>query len=364
MGKHNKPRRFSKADKAVLIGSTAIGMLFAGNGVANAAPDWDKLAACETGGTWTYPAAYPAGGDNGFQGGLQFKASTWAEFGGLEFAPTAGQATREQQIAIAEKVLATQGPNAWPKCSQEKVPGWWNSGVPSVVPPAVPQSSTAVVLPTNGAFTSGYGSRWGATHHGIDIANSVGTPIYAVANGEVISAGQAGGFGQWVRILHDSGNVTVYGHIDSYNVSVGQRVTAGEQIARMGNRGHSTGPHLHFEVWKGGTKEAGAPSVDPLAWLSGNGVNLDWSGVISIPSVPVPEPVNSEVIPDAVPTGNTGGVIEVRGDLAAKYEIGPGDTLGKIAFNFGVSVDGIINLNHQIVDPDLIFAGDVINLMP
>ncbi|MEU6640915.1 M23 family metallopeptidase [Saccharomonospora sp. NPDC046836] len=123
------------------------------------------------------------------------------------------------------------------------------------------------VLPAQGVFTSGFGARWGTTHYGIDIANSIGTPIVSAGDGTVIEAGPASGFGLWVRIQLDDGTVHVYGHINSYSVSVGQRVKAGEQIAEMGNRGQSTGPHLHFEVWT-----SGGQKIDPRQWLAEHGV--------------------------------------------------------------------------------------------
>lgn len=126
-----------------------------------------------------------------------------------------------------------------------------------------------VVFPTSGRFTSGYGARWGATHEGIDIADPIGTPVLAVMDGEVISAGGANGFGKWVRLRHDDGSISVYGHVHTINVSVGQRVTAGEQIATIGNEGRSTGPHLHFEMRPGG----GSP-VDPVTWFADQGITV------------------------------------------------------------------------------------------
>lgn len=124
------------------------------------------------------------------------------------------------------------------------------------------------VLPAQGVFSSGYGARWGGTHYGIDIANAIGTPIVSAADGTVIEAGPASGFGLWVRVQLDDGTIHVYGHMDSFSVQVGQRVKAGEQIAVIGNKGQSTGPHLHFEVHQGGQK------VDPQAWLAARGVYL------------------------------------------------------------------------------------------
>ena len=109
------------------------------------------------------------------------------------------------------------------------------------------------VMPTKGVFTSGFGYRWGVLHGGIDIANSIGTPIVAAADGVVIDAGPTAGYGAWVKLRHADGTVTLYGHINSWNVTIGQRVWAGDQIAQMGNRGNSTGPHCHFEVLLNGT---------------------------------------------------------------------------------------------------------------
>lgn len=125
------------------------------------------------------------------------------------------------------------------------------------------------VKPAEGTFTSGFGMRWGTTHYGVDIANRIGTPILAVTDGTVIEAGPASGFGLWVRIQHADGTVSVYGHVDSFSVHEGQQVKAGEQIARMGNRGYSTGPHLHFEIW-----DATGKKMNPLPWLAARGITL------------------------------------------------------------------------------------------
>ncbi|WP_086664972.1 M23 family metallopeptidase [Lentzea kentuckyensis] len=123
--------------------------------------------------------------------------------------------------------------------------------------------------PAVGEFTSGYGGRWGKLHLGIDIAGPVGTPILAAADGVVKDAGPISGFGQWVRLEHADGTITVYGHVDSYSVRAGQRVQAGQQIARMGNRGQSTGPHLHFEVWN-----PSGQKINPLTWLNDRNITV------------------------------------------------------------------------------------------
>lgn len=125
------------------------------------------------------------------------------------------------------------------------------------------------VIPTKGVFTSGFGYRWGVLHGGIDIANSIGTPIVAAADGVVIDVGPTAGYGAWVKLRHADGTVTLYGHINTWNVTIGQRVWAGDQIATIGNRGNSTGPHCHFEVLQNGTDR-----VDPAGWLAKRGISV------------------------------------------------------------------------------------------
>ena len=125
-------------------------------------------------------------------------------------------------------------------------------------------------LPTRGIFTSGFGYRWGALHDGVDLAGPIGTPIFAASDGVVVDAGYTNsGYGAWVKLRHSDGTVTRYGHIDSWNVQIGQRVFAGDQIATIGNRGNSTGPHLHFSVLLGGTN-----ATDPVPWLAAHGINV------------------------------------------------------------------------------------------
>jgi murein DD-endopeptidase MepM/ murein hydrolase activator NlpD len=125
------------------------------------------------------------------------------------------------------------------------------------------------VMPVKGVFTSNFGYRWGVLHAGIDLANSIGTPIHAVSDGVVIAAGPTAGYGMWVKLRHADGTVTLYGHVNTTMVTVGERVMAGDQIATVGNRGNSTGPHLHFEVLLGGSQR-----VDPVPWLAKRGLSV------------------------------------------------------------------------------------------
>ncbi|MEV5885643.1 transglycosylase family protein [Streptomyces sp. NPDC052020] len=111
-GKHRRP---SKATRALALAgvtgaAVAAPLMAAGNASAATASEWDAVAQCESGGNWSINTG------NGYYGGLQFSASTWAAYGGTQYAATADQASKEQQIAIAEKVLAGQGKGAWPVC--------------------------------------------------------------------------------------------------------------------------------------------------------------------------------------------------------------------------------------------------------
>ncbi|MGY2064344.1 M23 family metallopeptidase [Blastococcus sp. SYSU DS0619] len=137
-------------------------------------------------------------------------------------------------------------------------------------------SSSGYVKPTSGRVSSCFGWRWGALHGGVDIAAPIGTPIYAVTSGVVRRAGTATGFGYAVYIEGDDGAVTVYGHVNRYFVSTGERVVAGERIAEVGNRGQSTGPHLHFEVHPSGLMYGG--QVDPVPWLNARGIRVGGCG--------------------------------------------------------------------------------------
>jgi LysM repeat protein len=111
-GKHRRP---SKATRAIAIAgvtgaAVAAPLMAAGNASAATAAEWDAVAQCESGGNWSINTG------NGYYGGLQFSASTWAAYGGTQYASTADQASKAQQIEIAEKVLAGQGKGAWPHC--------------------------------------------------------------------------------------------------------------------------------------------------------------------------------------------------------------------------------------------------------
>ena len=122
-------------------------------------------------------------------------------------------------------------------------------------------SAAGLIWPCDGVVVSGFGMRWGRMHEGIDIGCAYGTPNRAAASGTVIYAGWLGGYGNLVVVDHGNGLSTAYAHASSILVSIGQSVSQGQTVSLVGSTGHSTGPHLHFEVRVNGV------AVDPLPYL-------------------------------------------------------------------------------------------------
>ena len=137
-------------------------------------------------------------------------------------------------------------------------------------------------------FTQGYGkTKFSKTayasgkHNGIDLANKIGTPIYAAADGKVVGVGNNGNYayGRWIAIEHGNGLTTLYGHLSSQSVSKGKKVSKGQKIGAMGSTGYSTGSHLHFTVFSSksyevveSTKKAGlyipiGATINPFNYL-------------------------------------------------------------------------------------------------
>ena len=128
------------------------------------------------------------------------------------------------------------------------------------------------VAPVDGArMTTCFCQRWGTMHWGIDLAAPLGTPILAAADGVVLRAGPASGYGNAIYIQDADGNVEVYGHMRYLYVEAGDVVSAGDLIAKVGSEGQSTGPHLHFEIHVGSM--TGRPT-DPQEWLAERGIQI------------------------------------------------------------------------------------------
>ncbi|AWB90087.1 M23 family metallopeptidase [Salinibacterium hongtaonis] len=137
-------------------------------------------------------------------------------------------------------------------------------------------SSSGWVRPSGGGISSHYGWRVPPTsgastlHGGVDLAPGCNSPIYAASSGTVVFAGLSGGYGNYIKINHPDGSQTAYAHIVNGGILVhnGQQVSAGQQIARVGTTGTSTGCHLHFEVRVGGATQ------DPVPFLRARGVAI------------------------------------------------------------------------------------------
>jgi murein DD-endopeptidase MepM/ murein hydrolase activator NlpD len=158
--------------------------------------------------------------------------------------------------AEAEEIDSLQASSAALTAAIQAAQAQHSSSGPSSTP-----SSAGLIWPAAGSVTSPFGFRWGRMHEGIDIGASYGSAIHAAASGTVIYCGWESGYGNLTVIDHGGNLATAYGHQSSIAVTCGQQVSQGQVIGYVGSTGHSTGPHLHFEV-----RINGAP-VDPLGYL-------------------------------------------------------------------------------------------------
>ncbi|QHY99611.1 Resuscitation-promoting factor Rpf precursor [Streptomyces sp. S4.7] len=425
-GRHRRyqPSRINRASLTVTAGGAGIALPLIGASTVNAAPveTWEKVAACESTNNWQINTG------NGYYGGLQFSQSTWEAFGGGQYAPRADLATKDQQIAVAEKVLKGQGPQAWPHCSvkagltrggdapdvspakardtgdsrdaasarkasdtakrtprsdpkkaasptsvpteregytvaggdslsgiaaaQELRGGWQRlyeenrkvigsdpdlifpgqklvlhvpapaKDKPAAEAPAPPKEeakkpaarqaqppkqaekpkpkpqaekpkeqpeqrqvskpktaekpkqSSGFSAPVSAGTGTPYrkAGSWASGYHtGVDFPVPTGTSVKAVAGGTVVSAGWEGSYGYQVVIRHTDGKYSQYAHLSALNVRDGQKVNAGQRIARSGSTGNSTGPHLHFEMRTG---PGYGSDIDPISYLRAAGVRI------------------------------------------------------------------------------------------
>jgi murein DD-endopeptidase MepM/ murein hydrolase activator NlpD len=194
------------------------------------------------------------------------------------------------QAAQAVQVSAYGGAYAhWEPLARELTAMLWPAaqataadpgGAVAGVCPGLPVAAGSWIRPTAGTVTSGYGPRGGALHAGVDIAGPRDTPVYAAADGTVVTAActsaycdrdgslSLAGYGNLVELDHGGGVTTRYAHLSAYTATAGQRVSAGALLGFQGSTGNSTGVHLHLEVRLDGA------SVDPVPWLASRGVDL------------------------------------------------------------------------------------------
>ncbi|ALS77325.1 murein hydrolase activator EnvC family protein [Planococcus kocurii] len=187
---------------------------------------------------------------------------------GAEQARLAEVARKAEQARLAKEAAARKAE------AQRQASASATAPVQAVAPPASSAGSSTFILPASGRFTSGFGGRdigvGAESHLGMDIANVTGTPISAAASGIVSYAGNMGGYGNVVIVTHSINgqtHATVYAHMNSINVSVGQSVSQGQQVGGMGSTGRSTGTHLHFEIHVGPWNGARSNAVNPSPYV-------------------------------------------------------------------------------------------------
>lgn len=230
-GRHRRyqPSSINRASLAVTAGGAGIALPLIGAGVAQAASvdTWNKVATCESTNNWSVNTG------NGYYGGLQFSQSTWRAFGGTAYAPRADLATKDQQIAVAEKVLKGQGPQAWPHCG--KTAGLSRSGPAAAVTPKAPASApvSASARDTPGQGVKAPAPQAKAPAAQTPAAQSAasggsGAPVlpnpYVVAQGDSLSAiaTRQRVEGGW-QALYETNRATVGGDPDL--IFPGQRLT-------------------------------------------------------------------------------------------------------------------------------------------
>ncbi|WP_380278385.1 M23 family metallopeptidase [Kitasatospora purpeofusca] len=191
------------------------------------------------------------------------------------------QASAQEYVAVAANLLTVQAAEPAPAAEAQPEPAAQEAPAapapapePAPAPVPAPAPAPEWSAPVPGAPTSNpYGVRnphYAAGYHtGVDFAVSPGTPLLAVGNATVVSAGWDGAYGKEVVLRLADGRYAQYAHMSSISVSAGQRVAAGQQIGSSGSTGNSTGPHLHFEIRS--ANQYGAV-INPIAYLSARGV--------------------------------------------------------------------------------------------
>ncbi|MFD0330051.1 transglycosylase family protein [Streptacidiphilus monticola] len=184
-GRHRAPksRRIATrllATVGVAGAGVAVPFVAATSAHAASVSTWDKVAQCESTGNWSINTG------NGYYGGLQFSASTWAAYGGTQYASTADRATKAQQIAVAEKVLASQGPGAWPVCGPRAGLSQ-NSGSPDLSSLGSSSSSTATKKSTSSSSSSSSSSSAAGSSSSSSATTADSGRTYTVKSGDWLS---------------------------------------------------------------------------------------------------------------------------------------------------------------------------------
>ena len=181
-----------------------------------------------------------------------------APFDRFDFAVVKGAGGESDRLVYAGLDRATYSDVQVMKWTANGRTDWFDGGTQ-------PQASDGLMAPVGGRITSGFGYRvhpilrYSRFHAGIDFGAGYGSPIVAAADGQVVGASWAGGYGRQVRIAHEGGLMTTYSHMSAMVAQPGTLIRQGQVIGYVGSSGLSTGPHLHFEVRSGGQ------AINPLA---------------------------------------------------------------------------------------------------
>jgi murein DD-endopeptidase MepM/ murein hydrolase activator NlpD len=158
------------------------------------------------------------------------------------------QGKEGQKVVVKELTLENNKVKSTKVLSEKTVVKPENKVVLKGTKSTIEATKATFATPSRGSVSSAFGERWGRMHEGLDIAANLGSPIYAALSGTVSFAGWSDGYGKLIKLKHDNGLETYYGHCSKLLVSTGEKVDKGDKIGEVGSTGRSTGPHLHFEV--------------------------------------------------------------------------------------------------------------------
>lgn len=327
---------------AALVGTTGtVVALLSSSAPAQAASlsTWDKVAACESGGNWAINTG------NGYYGGLQFSASTWAAYGGRQFASRADLASKAAQITVAERVLAGQGPGAWPVCGARAglTRGGAAADVSAKTAPARPKVATNAARAVSYARAAlGKPYVWGATGPGAYDCSGLTQAAWRAAGVSIPRTSGA----QWNGLTRVSASAVQPGDLVVYN-------GAG---------------HVALYIGNGQIIEAPRPgkSVQVAPWRSG-WYATHFVGVVRPAGASV---AAEQVVPKAEPKAAPVAPKQESGPSLAermatgRYTVKRGDTLSAIARDHGFTGwQRLYEANKdKIYDPDLIFPGQVLRV--
>ncbi|MEU0688602.1 transglycosylase family protein [Streptomyces uncialis] len=364
-GRHRRPRQAPALVVAAGVTGSAIAipLLGATGATAAEAGTWDRLAECESGGAWS------ADDGNGFYGGLQLSQETWTEYGGLAYATGPDQASRSQQITVGERVLAAQGPGAWPGCGVSV--GLTKDAPPADVDPGVPPSAAAkpggadgkAATPAPSSGTSGKKGTSPSPSRTSDTSGSATntTPRGLGAKGDARDKERAAKTGTATEAGTDASPSADPTTGAGGGTATNEPDTGGSTDATDGTSAPTGAETSPDESPKSEPADGASPSAttDPGA-VAESGAGRHRGGAAT------EEAVDSRAGDPAGRHASRGGA--TRDELDKSYTVQSGDNLWDIADSQGVEggwsalYDG--NKGTVGTDPDLILPGQSLDLVP